>query len=87
MTIDSSGRSSGTKFFEHGTKRRLSDEEVRDLEWKDCSFNVLLRISSVWINGNNYGAIASPEALLVRRQDEFPEGLAFEDPAEFVPEF
>ena len=34
MTIDGSGRSTSTKFFEHGTKRRLSHEEVRDLDWK-----------------------------------------------------
>ena len=78
----------GRKFLEHGAKRRLTDEEVAILDWRDCSFNVLLRISSVWINGGNYGPIASPEAVVVQREDVFPEGLAFDDPAgEILPEF
>ena len=65
----------------------LTDEEVRDLEWKDCSYNVLLRISSLWINGGNFGPIASTEAVVVKREDAFPEGLAFEDPTgEILPE-
>ena len=78
VTISDTGKS-GTKFFEHGTKRRLTDEEVATLDWRDCTYNVLLRISSVWLNGGNYGPIASPEAVVVKREDMFPEGLAFED--------
>ena len=42
----------------------------------------------MWINGGNFGPIASPEAVVVKREDAFPEGLSFEDPAEeILPEF
>ena len=53
----------------------MSDAEVRDLDWKDCSFNILLRISSVYINAGTYGLVATPEAMVVKRLDEFPNFL------------
>ncbi len=63
---------SGCKFFEAGTKRRLSDEEVSELPWRDLEMNILCKISSVWINAGRWGASATPEAILVKRCDTCP---------------
>ena len=75
LTIDNETGKSPTKFFEAGTKRRMSDAEVRDLDFRECKFNVLLRISSVYVNGGTFGPVASPEAIVVKREDLFPEAL------------
>ena len=75
LTICNETGKSPTKFFEAGTKRRLSDAEVRDLDFRECKINVLLRISSVYVNAGTYGPIATPEALVVKREDLFPEVL------------
>ena len=63
------------QIVEAGTKRRLSDAEVRDLDFRECKFNVLLRISSVYVNAGTYGPVATPEAIVVKREDLFPEAL------------
>jgi len=81
ITISQSGKSS-TKFFEYPSKRRLSDEEIKDLDFRECSFNMLVRISNIWINAGNFGCTASPEAIMVKKLDEFPEVLSFEDAQE-----
>ncbi len=39
---------------------------------------MLLRISGIWINAVNFGCTASPEAIMVKKLDEFPEAVAFE---------
>ena len=75
LTIDSETGKSPTIFFEAGTKRRLTDAEVRDLDFRECKFNVLLRISSVYVNAGTYGPVATPEAIVVKREDLFPEAL------------
>ena len=63
------------KKIEAGTKRRLSDAEVRDLDFRECKFNVLLRVSSVYVNAGTFGPVATPEAVAVKREDLFPEAL------------
>ena len=40
---------------------------------------MLVRISNIWINAGNFGCTASPEAVMVKKLDEFPEVLSFED--------
>ena len=86
ITISDTGRST-TKFFEEGTKRRLTDEEIRDLDWRDCSFNVLLRISSAWLQGSSFGPIATPEAIVVKAAGGFLEALEFGETSDQLPEF
>ena len=86
ITIDTTGKSP-TKFFEAGTTRRMTDEEVRDLDWRDCTFNVLLRISSCWLQGSGFGPVASPEAIVVSQSGGFPDALDFEGSSENVCEF
>ena len=60
----------------------MSDAEIAELAFRECQFNMLLRISSIWINAGSYGLSASPEAVMVKRMDEFPEALAFESAEE-----
>ena len=74
ITITSAGKSP-CKFFEAGTKRRLSDEEVAGLPWRDVEMNVMCKITSLWVNAGRWGPSATPEAIMVKRCDECP----FED--------
>ena len=62
-------------FFEAGTKRRLSDEEVADLPWRDLEMSVMCKITSFWVNAGRWGGSATPEAIMVKRCDQCP----FED--------
>ena len=86
ITITPSGKSS-TKFFEYPSKRRMSDEEIKELDFRECQFNMLLRISSIWISAGSFGCTASPEAIMVKELDEFPEALAFESAEEDLGNF
>ena len=82
-----SARLATTRFFEAGAKRRLTDEEVRDLDWRDCTFNVLLRISSCWLQGSGFGPVATPEAIVVSQSGGFPDTLDFEGSSAIMCEF
>ena len=70
-TILPSGKSP-CMFFEAGTKRRLSDEEVADLPWRDLEMNVICKITSLWVNAGKWGASTTPEAIMVKRCDQCP---------------
>ena len=74
LTINPAGKSP-CKFFEAGTKRRLTDEEVKELPWQELEMNVLCKVTSLWVNAGRWGASATPEAIMVKRCDECP----FED--------
>lgn len=84
VTIDETGKSP-TKFFWAGTKQRMTDAEVSAIDWRECSFNVLLRISSIYVNSGTFGPVATPEAIVVKREDMFPEALDDEDPLGAAP--
>ncbi len=60
---------SGCQFFEAGTKRRLSDEEVNQLPWRDLEMNTLCTISSIWVNAGRWDPHATPEVILLKRND------------------
>ena len=74
ITISPAGKSP-CNFFEAGTKRRLSDEEIAELPWRDVEMNILCKISSLWVNSGRWGPSATPEAIMVKRCDVCP----FED--------
>ena len=63
----------------------MSDAEVSAIDWRECSFNVLLRISSIYVNSGTFGPVATPEAIVVKREDIFPEALDDEDPLGAAP--
>ena len=77
ITISEETGRSGCKFFDEA-KRRLSDTEVRDLSWRDLEFSCLSRISSLYVNGPNWGLLCTPEAIKCRQTAECP----FEDSEE-----
>ena len=62
----------------------MSDAEVRDLDWQECSFNALLRISSIYVNSGTFGPVATLEAIVVKREDIFPEALDDEAVGQFA---
>ena len=76
ITITSTGKS-GCKFFDE-KKRRLSDAEIAELPWRDLEMNILCRLSSIWVNAGRWGVSATPEAIVLRRNDALPEELAFD---------
>ena len=71
ITITPAGKSP-CKFFEAGSKRRLTDEEVAELSWRDLEMNVLCKVTSLWVNAGRWGASATPEAIMVKRCDQCP---------------
>ena len=73
ITITPAGKSP-CKFFEAGTKRRLTDEEVVELPWRDLEMNVICKVTSLWVNAGRWGASSTPEAIMVKRCDECPFG-------------
>ena len=71
ITITPAGKSP-CKFFEAGTKRRLTDEEVADLPWRDLEVNLMCKVTSLWVNAGKWGASSTPEAIMVKRCDQCP---------------
>ena len=71
ITITPAGKSP-CKFFEAGTKRRLTDDEVAELPWRDLEMNVMCKVTSLWVNAGRWGASATPEAIMVKRCDQCP---------------
>ena len=71
ITITPAGKSP-CKFFEAGTKRRLTENEVAELPWRDLEMNVLCKITSLWVNAGRWGASSTPEAIMVKRCDQCP---------------
>ena len=70
ITISPTGKSP-CKFFD-GSRRRMTDEEVAELPWRDLEMDVLCKISNVWVNSGRWGATATPDAIMVRRCDACP---------------
>ena len=58
----------------NGTKRCLGYDGVRASDSK-YTFSVLLRVSSVYVNVGAFGPVATPEAIVVKREDVFLEAL------------
>ena len=73
ITITPSGKSP-CEFFEAGTKRRLTDEEVAELPWRDLEMNFMCKVASLWVNAGRWGASSTPEAIMVKRCDQCPFG-------------
>ena len=65
----------------------MSDSEIAELDFRECEFNMLLRVSSIWVNAGSFGCTASPEAIMVKKLDELPETLAFESAEEDLGNF
>ena len=73
ITITPAG-TSPCEFFEAGSKRRLTDDEVAELPWRDLEMNVICKVTSLWVNAGRWGASSTPEAIMVKRCDQCPFG-------------
>ena len=71
ITISPAGKSP-CKFFDAESRRRLTEEEVAELPWRDLEMDLLVKISSLWVNSGRWGATATPAAIMVRRNDICP---------------
>ena len=65
------------KIFDE-TKRRLTEEEISAIVWRDCVMNVLLSIKGGYVQSGQWGPLAHVEAIMVKRGDECP----FDDDAD-----
>ena len=59
------------QFFDE-SKHRLSDSEVVSFSWRDLEFSCMSRISSLYVNGPNWGLLCSPEAIKCRQTAACP---------------
>ena len=69
ITITPAGKTP-CKVCKAGTKRRLTDEEVADLPWRDLEMNVMCKVTSLRVNARRWGASSTPEAIMVKRCDQ-----------------
>ena len=58
-------------FFDEA-KRRLSDAEILDLSWRDLEFSCMSRVSSLYVNGPNWGLLCTPDAIKCRQTAACP---------------
>ena len=74
ITLDDEGHSP-CKFFTPD-KKRMTPEQVAQIDWRDVSMDINLCISSIFVNAGNWGCVATPQSILVRSQDncEFSGG-------------
>ena len=71
ITISEETGRSTCKFFDEN-KERIPDAVVRDLRWRDLEFSCMSRISSLYVNGPNWGLICSPEAIKCKQAAACP---------------
>ena len=71
ITISEETGRSSCKFFD-GAKRRLSDAEILDLSWRDLEFSCMSRVSSLYVNGPNWGLLCTPDAIKCRQTAACP---------------
>ena len=74
LTLDDEGHTP-VKFYT-ADKKRMTPEQIAATEWRDIEMGINLGISSVFVNAENWGAIASPQSILIRSHDfcEFSGG-------------
>ena len=78
ITISEETGRSACKFLDEN-KERIPDAVVRDLKWRDLEFCCMSRISSLYVNGPNWGLICSPEAIKCKQTAECPFADSDED--------
>ena len=74
ITLDDDGHTP-VKFYT-ADKKRMTPEQIAQIEWRDVEMSINLTISSVFVNAGNWGCVASPQSILVRSHDscEFSGG-------------
>ena len=76
LSITSSGKTP-VKIFDEA-KRRLTESEVSEIVWRDCTMNVLLSIKGCYVQSGTWGPLAHVEAIMLKQEAACP----FEDDAD-----
>ena len=79
LTLSSSGKTP-VKIFDEA-KRRLSEQEISEICWRDCTMNVLLSIRGCYVQSGQWGPLAHVEAIMLRQEAACP----FDDEPECDP--
>ena len=74
LTLDDEGHTP-VKFYT-ADKKRMTPEQIAQIEWREISMDINLSISSIFVNSGNWGCIAAPQSILIRSNDtcEFSGG-------------
>ena len=70
LTMSNAGKTS-VKIFDT-TKRRLSEAEIADIQWRDCTMNVMVNIKGCYVQSGQWGPLAHVEAIMIRQEAECP---------------
>jgi hypothetical protein len=70
LTLTSGGKTC-VKIFDEN-KRRLSEEEIAGITWRDCTMNVLLSIKGCYVQSGTWGPLAHVEAIMMKQEAECP---------------
>ena len=72
LTLTSGGKTS-VKIFDEN-KRRLSESEIADITWRDCTMNVLVSIKGCYVQSGQWGPLAHVEAIMLKQEAACPFG-------------
>ena len=73
LTLSNSGKTP-VKIFDE-KKRRLSESEIAEITWRDCTMNVLVSVRGCYVQAAQWGPLAHVEAIMLRQEAQCP----FED--------
>ena len=64
LTLDDSGKTP-VKFYDE-RRKRMTPEQIAEIDWRGVSLNIILTFSSVYVNAGSWGCVASPNSILVK---------------------
>ena len=73
LTLSNAGKTS-VKIFDEN-KRRMTESEISEICWRDCTMNVLVSIRGCYVQAAQWGPLAHVEAIMLRQEAQCP----FED--------
>ena len=50
----------------------MTPDEISKIDWRECSMNVLCKVGTIFINSGNFGAVCSPEAIMIKQEATNP---------------
>ena len=59
------------KIFDE-TRRRLNENEISEIVWRDCTMNVLLSIKGCYVQSGQWGPLAHVEAIMIKQEATCP---------------
>ena len=77
LTLSSSGKTP-VKIFDE-SKRRLTEQEISEIVWRDCTMNVLVSIRGCYVQAAQWGPLAHVEAIMLRQEAHCPFEDCFDD--------